>query len=64
MKIRVRSYRKVRAVGSVMEIWPTGNYIEYMPKGTPQQRMEQCWQRVGNQLCHSFKAYEQLNHGG
>lgn len=64
MKFRVRSYRRVRAVGSVMEIWPTGNYIEHMPKGTPQQRIGQCWQRVGKQLCKSLKEYEQLSHEG
>jgi len=40
-----------------MEIWPAGNYTEYMPKGTPQQRMKQYWQNVGNQLRKSIKAY-------
>ncbi|TCW32692.1 hypothetical protein EDC29_11758 [Marichromatium gracile] len=50
MQVRVRSYRKIRAAGSVMEIWPVGNYTEYMPKGTSQQRIEQYWQNVGSQL--------------
>ncbi len=61
MKVRTRPYRRIRAAGSVMEFWPAGNYIEHMPKGTPQQRMGQCWQNVGNQLCKSIKHYEQPN---
>ncbi|MDV2857162.1 hypothetical protein N2M06_03750 [Oceanimonas sp. AH20CE76] len=63
MKFRIRSHPQLRAAGSVMEIWPMGNYIEYMPKGTAQQRIEQCWQRVGNQLTHSFKVYKKQQHG-
>jgi len=58
MKVRIRSYRRSRAAGSVMEIWPVGNYIEHMPKGTPQQRIDQCWQNVGNHLRNSLHAYE------
>ncbi|WP_299312058.1 hypothetical protein [uncultured Halomonas sp.] len=61
MKVRTRPYRKIRTAGSVMEIWPASNYLEHMPKGTPQQRMGQYWQNVGNQLCKSIKAYEQLS---
>lgn len=64
MKFHVRSHPKIRAAGSVMEIWPMGNYIEYMPKGTAQERMEQCWQRVGNQLTRSLKAYRKQNNDG
>lgn len=64
MKLRIRPYHRFRAAGSVMEIWPTGNYSEYMPKGTPQQRMGQYWHNVGAQLNKSIKAYEQLGHEG
>lgn len=64
MHIRDRSYRSIREAGSVMEIWPLGNYIEYMPKGTPQQRMGQYWKNAGNQLRKSIKDYEQLSHEG
>lgn len=59
MKMRVRLSRKARAAASVMEFWPTGNYIEYMPKGTPEQRLGQCWLRVGDQLTKTLKSYEQ-----
>ncbi|TDB05603.1 hypothetical protein [Halomonas marinisediminis] len=62
MKVRIRSYRRIRAVGSVMDFWPTSNYVEHMPKGTPQQRLGQYWQNVGNQICKSIKDYEQLSH--
>lgn len=62
MAVRIRSYRRIRAVGSVMDFWPVSNYVEHMPKGTPQQRLGQCWQNVGNQLCKSIKDYEQLSH--
>lgn len=62
MQVRIRSYRRIRAVGSVMDVWPSGNYIEHMPQGTAQQRMGQHWQNVGNQLRKSINAYEQLNH--
>ena len=55
MHVRIRPYRKLRAAGSVMEIWPAGNYIEHMPKGTPQQRMGQYWQNVGTQLSEQFE---------
>jgi len=64
MKVRIRPYRRTRAVGSVMEIWPVGNYIEHMPKGTPQQRIGQCWQNVGNHLRKSIQAYEQVSNEG
>jgi hypothetical protein len=47
-----------------MEIWPVGNYIEHMPKGTPQQRIGQCWQNVGNHLRKSIQAYEQVGNEG
>lgn len=62
MQVRIRPYRRIRAAGSVMEIWPTSSYMEYMPKGTPQQRMRQYWHNVGAQLHTSIKAYEQLSH--
>ena len=58
MKLRIKPHRKARAAGSVMEIWATGNYIEFMPKGTPQQRVGQYWQSVGVQLSKSIKTYE------
>lgn len=64
MKFRVRSHPQIRAAGSVMEIWPMGNYLEYMPKGTAQARIGQYWQHVGNQLTHSLKAYRKQNHDG
>lgn len=63
MKIRIQSYRRFNVIGSAMEVWPTGNYIEYMPKGTPQERLGQSWQRVGNVFEKSIKAYE-LKHSG
>ncbi|WP_447926655.1 hypothetical protein [Vreelandella sp. EE27] len=59
MQVRIKKYRTVRAIGSVMEIWPIGNYSEHMPKGTPPQRMAQCWSNVGNQLQKAIKSYEQ-----
>lgn len=58
MKVRTRPYRRIRAAGSVMEIWPASNYLEHMPKGTTQQRMGQYWKNVGNQLCKSIRHYE------
>ncbi len=64
MQIRIRSNRRVLAAGAAMDVWPTGNYIEHMPKGTPQQRMGQYWQNVGNHLRKSIRAYEQSNHDG
>lgn len=55
MKLRIKPHRKARAAGSVMEIWATGNYIEFMPKGIPQQRVGRNWQNVGLQLSKSIK---------
>lgn len=64
MQVRIRPYRSIKTAGSVMEIWPTGNYIEHMPQGTPQQRMSQYWQNVGNRLQKSLSDYKQLSHEG
>ena len=62
MKIRIRSPRKARAITSAMEFWPAGNYVEYMPKGTGEQRLGQYWLNTGNQLKKSIKTYEQARH--
>ncbi|MBF8222754.1 hypothetical protein [Halomonas sp. 328] len=62
MRIHVQTSRTIQTVGSVMEIWPTGNYIEHMPKGTPQQRIGQHWQNTGNHLRKALKGYEKLSH--
>lgn len=64
MKFRIKTSRRVRAAGSIMEIWPTGNYIEHMPKGTAQHRIGQHFHNVGNRLGQSLTAYEQLKHEG
>lgn len=46
------------AMGSTMEIMPTGNYAEYMPKGTASQRLNNNWKRVGETLVKSVESHD------
>jgi len=63
MNVRIRDYRRVRAVSSVMEFWPAGNYVEFMPKGTVEQRLGKCWLQTGQRLTKSMKRYEVAHNG-
>ncbi|MGM0412823.1 MAG: hypothetical protein ACQERG_05895 [Pseudomonadota bacterium] len=50
--------RVVLAMGSIMEIRPTGAYAEYMPKGTARQRIGQHWKATGDYLKEAVQHYE------
>lgn len=54
-----RDYKQIfLAMGSVMNITPLGDYSEYMPKGTANQRIYGSWCRVGKSLKKTTKDYE------
>lgn len=65
MKSHYKIPRTVLAAGSVMEIWPTGDYSQHMPTGTAQQRIAQHWSNAGSQLYKTVNDYQkQVRHAG
>ena len=50
MRNDILSRRTARAMGSVMDICPVGDYSEYMPSGTAGQRISKSWFSVGASL--------------
>lgn len=57
--MHISNKRTVRAMGSVMEIWPAGSYDKYMPKGSTQQRIGRHWEATGKYVKDAVKHYEQ-----
>lgn len=49
--------RTLKAAGSVVNIWPTGSYARYMPRGSGQERLNQYWEAVGMHLRSSMSRY-------
>lgn len=49
--------RTVRAMGSVMEIWPSNSYSRHMPKGTIEPRLGQQWKAKGEYLKDAVKEW-------
>ena len=62
--MRILSKRMIRAMGSVMEIWPDGAYAEYMPRGSTGQRIGQHWKAAGKHLKDAVNHYEQGQDNG
>jgi hypothetical protein len=43
----------IRGIGSIVDIMPStksADYSRFVPKGTPEQRMRQTWQNVGDSI--------------
>lgn len=57
MTHRTLSNRNLRTAGSAMDIWPTGSYSRYMPKGSEQERIAQYWESVGTHLRSAMSQY-------
>ncbi|MBE0472517.1 MAG: hypothetical protein IBX55_23800 [Methyloprofundus sp.] len=41
-----------------IEVWPTGNYQQYLPKGSVTARLNSHWLQVGKYLSSSITQYE------
>lgn len=50
MKPRTLKGDSLLAMGSVMEILPSGDYSEYLPRGTTSQRLSATWRAVGGRI--------------
>ena len=61
-KRSTKLFRTLRAAGSVMAIWPHSDYSQYIPQGTPQQRLARHWRHVGRQLERAVDTYEKARH--
>lgn len=59
MKHSIWKSRTFKAVGTIADIWPAGDYSEYMPKGTVPQRVGDNWSRTGEYLKNAVSKYEQ-----
>lgn len=65
MKTHYKIPRTVLAAGSVMDIWPTGDYSQHMPKGTAQDRIGQHWANAGSHLYKAVSDYQKrVQHAG
>lgn len=58
----VRKSRSLRAFGSVMDVYPTGCYVEHMPKGRQATRIGKYWKLTGKYLEAAMDRHEQTNH--
>jgi hypothetical protein len=47
----------IKGVGSVVDIMPSTDYLRFVPKGTPEERMRATWQRVGNSIRNAMGHY-------
>jgi len=47
-----------------IEIWPTQNYQQYMPKGSVNSRLNRHWIKVGSYLQGAMQSYEQTKANG
>jgi len=56
--MRTTNKRTLRAMGSVMEIWPTSTYEQHMPKGSVEQQIGQQWKATGQYIKDAVKQYE------
>lgn len=52
-----------RAMGSVLEVYPQGDYSQYMPTGTPAQRLASHWQAAGVALTRAMRPAGRGQHG-
>jgi hypothetical protein len=50
--------RTIEAIGSVMGLWPMGDYSEYVPQGTMHERLYRHWSGAGRHLKTSVAQYE------
>lgn len=50
MSVRSSRRRTVSAVGSVIDIWPAGDYSEYVPRGSVQEHLRGHWVATGSYL--------------
>ena len=57
VKRRIINTRTAHAAGSALAIWPTGNYSQYMPQGSEQERISQHWISVGKYLRSSLNRH-------
>lgn len=59
MNRKLEVSRTARAAGSVMEVWPSSDYSDYVPKGSPQQRIGRSWENTGTYLKKAIRQYGQ-----
>ena len=52
------NHRTWSAMGSVMEVWPTGSYAEFMPQGTLRERLAEQWAMTGRYIEQAQLRYE------
>ena len=43
----------LRGVGSIVDICPAPDYEQWVPKGTPEERLSAVWTRVGEHIRHA-----------
>lgn len=53
-----KSYQTILAAGSVMEIWPMGNYGRYMPDPVLANSVGSYWRNVHSYLHEAVMQYE------
>ncbi len=60
-KMKRRHINIIQGIGSILDILPANSferYERYIPSGTPYDRAEQTWKRVGTTLHNAAKAFE------
>jgi hypothetical protein len=58
LKVIIRS-RTLRAMGSVIDLLPVGDYSEHMPNGNCSARIAGHWQSSGNYLRKAIDQYDE-----
>lgn len=53
MELKYKTKPIYYAMGSAMDVMPTGSYTKYMPQGTASQRLNSNWKKVGEALAKS-----------
>lgn len=50
--------RKMRALGSVVDLLPLGDYSEYMPTGNQSVRITRYWKSTGQYVGKAIEQYD------
>ncbi len=48
----------LKGIGSILDIAPRTNYLHFIPKGTPNERIGRSWERTGRHLRVAIKRFE------
>ena len=49
-------------IGSVIAIYPSTSYSNYVPQNNPEDRIRDCWEKTGLQLRSALADYEEQSH--